>query len=396
MSRDVNELLRSTADEPTRPLDAAAVVSRARRRTRLARAGAGLGAAAVLTLASLVALPMVAGDDPGLEIADGPDPVGEQVTADDAGHPDGWVVLQAGELELSIPPEWEARTVASAPEPSAQGGPCVYDLYGGIGNPEGEMTSPLAVVYPMESSGACRLIGLPEVLPEQPSLVLYAGVASPDSDADPPHDAEQQRIGNVPMVRLGGESPEHVAKFQYRDGTAGLLVSHFDDPAMQQVLETLRYSDWRETAAQDGSATPASGLWGQTFTSAAVTEGGMARALIDGTQIRLTFETGSPVQDATGLTGGDEPQVDPAADGYLTWDAGCNHGTSQLRVQDGELTLDGYGHHTYKLCGDAQSDQDEWLNDFLRASPRWALDGDQLTLSVNETRIILELNTEAG
>jgi len=44
MSRDVHELLRSTADAPTRALDTAAVVRRAGRPSRLLRAVAGAGA----------------------------------------------------------------------------------------------------------------------------------------------------------------------------------------------------------------------------------------------------------------------------------------------------------------------------------------------------------------
>ena len=228
MSHDVNDLLQRTADTPTRPLDTAAVVGQARRQTRLARAGAGLGAVAVVAVVSLVALPMVTGDDPGLEIADAPDP------------------------------------------------------------------------------------------------------------------------------------------------------AHGED----------------EVEADDDAATPSSGLWGQTFASVAVTGGGAARALVDGTQVRLTFETGAPIRDVPGSEGGSESRVNPAADGFLTWDAGCNFGLSQVRVQDGRLTLDGYGEHTLKLCGGAQGEQDVWLNDFLRASPRWALEGDQLVLSANETRIVLEIDDQ--
>lgn len=81
MSRDLNDLLQRTADEPTRPLDTAAVVGRARRQMRLARVGAGLGAVAVIAVASLVALPLVNGGDLGLEIADGPDHATESAAA---------------------------------------------------------------------------------------------------------------------------------------------------------------------------------------------------------------------------------------------------------------------------------------------------------------------------
>ena len=76
------------------------------------------------------------------------------------------------------------------------------------------MTSPLAIVYPTATSGVCPAIGLPDSSPEQPTLLLYAGVASTDSDAGPPQDAEQQRIGGVPMWSLGSEPPGHVASIR--------------------------------------------------------------------------------------------------------------------------------------------------------------------------------------
>lgn len=72
MSHEVNDLLQRTADQPTRPLNTTEVVTLAQRQTRFARAASGLGAAAVLTLVSVVAWPMISGDDQGVEIADGP------------------------------------------------------------------------------------------------------------------------------------------------------------------------------------------------------------------------------------------------------------------------------------------------------------------------------------
>ena len=58
MSRDLQELLRSTADAPTRPLDAAEVVGKARRQSRLLRVSAGVGAiVAVLAVVAGVTLP---------------------------------------------------------------------------------------------------------------------------------------------------------------------------------------------------------------------------------------------------------------------------------------------------------------------------------------------------
>lgn len=72
MAHNVDELLRDTVDEPTRSIDAAKVVERARHKTRVVRAGVGLGAIACLAVVSMVAIPVISGSDMQPEIADRP------------------------------------------------------------------------------------------------------------------------------------------------------------------------------------------------------------------------------------------------------------------------------------------------------------------------------------
>ena len=244
MSRDLDQLLHDTAVGPTDLPDPSELVARGRRR-RLRRHAAGtVAGAATAVLVGIVVLQAVPTES-GPEILDQP----EELEGDGI-RPNGWVVLRAGDLEVSVPPDWQVHTVEPAPDPGAQAGPCASDLYGGIANSTQELTAPLAVVYPMETTGMCRAIGLPDRPPEQPSLVLHAAVASDGAEVVAPHEGSEERIGSVNMLRLESEPHGHIAEFQRRDGQGGLLVSHLDDPIVQQVLETLRTID----AADEGTA----------------------------------------------------------------------------------------------------------------------------------------------
>lgn len=194
-------------------------------------AGIALGAAALL--GETTALPDIA-DQPEQDRPDvtpGPEP---DPPADDW-HPEGWVVLQAGDLELSVPPSWETRIVEPVAEPLQMGGPCAHDLYGGLEFQE--LTAPLAFVYPMETTGFCRAVGLPDRPPDQPSLVLYAKVVGSERDRPPQEQGVSEQVGTVQMLRT---DRDHFVDYQRQDGDGGLLVSHVDDDTVQQVLGTLR------------------------------------------------------------------------------------------------------------------------------------------------------------
>lgn len=241
----LDEQLRQLAERvPPPPAgDPHAAFERGRRRRKRKHVLTG-GAAAVVLVGMALGATALLGGVPGLpDIADRPEQDRPDVTprpdpdppADDW-HPDGWVVLQAGDLELSVPPSWEIRIVEPVAEPLQMGGPCAYDLYGGL--PYEELTAPLAFVYPMETSGACRAVGLPDRPPGQPSLVLYAKVVS-EHDSPPLEPGVSEQVGTVQMLRT---DHEHFVDYQRQDGDGGLLVSHLEDDTVQQVLGTLRFT----------------------------------------------------------------------------------------------------------------------------------------------------------
>jgi heat shock protein HslJ len=117
---------------------------------------------------------------------------------------------------------------------------------------------------------------------------------------------------------------------------------------------------------QDANTGSASDLPGRTFLSESVTEDGQARELAEGTRISLDFTT----------------------DGQISANAGCNHLFGELTVTADRLEVGPMG-GTEMGCDPARHDQDEWLIEFLQASPTWALDGDQLTLAVGGAEIVL-------
>lgn len=256
-----DEQLRQLAERVPAPPpgNASDTFRRGQHRRRRKQVIAGSAAAAVVAVVAMGAGALFDTAPQLPDIADQP----EQVESVDDVQPDGWVVLRAGGLELSVPPDWQVHTVEPAPESAGQAGPCAYDLYGGIENlyggienSGGERSSPLAVVYPMETTGMCRAIGLPDSPPERPSLVLYAGVATPDDEGVRPQNTVEERIGGVRMLRVESEPHEHIVEFQQRDGRGGLLVSHLDDPIVQQVLDTLRPTADQEEPSEDRASDP--------------------------------------------------------------------------------------------------------------------------------------------
>jgi heat shock protein HslJ len=104
-------------------------------------------------------------------------------------------------------------------------------------------------------------------------------------------------------------------------------------------------------------------LDGRTFVSSSVTEDGEDRALVAGTEIRLSF-----------------------ADGRLSAQAGCNIFGASYRVADGALVADG-GSMTEMGCDEDRSAQDEWLFGLLGARPRMDLSENELTLQAGDTVI---------
>lgn len=118
-------------------------------------------------------------------------------------------------------------------------------------------------------------------------------------------------------------------------------------------------------ACGDGTLVGPVSLVGRTFLSDAVTEGGVPRALVAGTRIRLTIETGRIGASAGCNTLGGVVVVEPH------------------RIVVSELSTTEIG------CQPALHDQDQWLADFLGADPSYTLEGDRLRLTSERTTIEL-------
>lgn len=106
-------------------------------------------------------------------------------------------------------------------------------------------------------------------------------------------------------------------------------------------------------------------LTGHTYLSTGVTEGGVAKALVPGTRIRLNFQ-----------------QRDLGAQ------AGCNSIGGTYRIEGGRLVFEGGG-MTEMGCDDERHAQDDWLVEFLASRPLIRLVGKDLTLEGATTTIRL-------
>jgi len=119
------------------------------------------------------------------------------------------------------------------------------------------------------------------------------------------------------------------------------------------------------TALAASACTPASSmaLDGREFLSVAVTDGGIDRPLVAGTQLRLSFSAGS-----------------------LGAQAGCNHIGGNYRLDGDRLVFEGAG-MTEMGCDPARHAQDDWLIQFLSSRPTAQLVVDELVLTSGATVI---------
>lgn len=106
---------------------------------------------------------------------------------------------------------------------------------------------------------------------------------------------------------------------------------------------------------------PGAPLWGRSFVSTSVTEGGRDHPLVAGTDITVTFERSE-------------------GNGGARWNAGCNTAGAPLTVHPDRLDLGEIG-STAVGCPTDRADQDRWVSDFFGADPYWRLDADGLTLT---------------
>ncbi len=110
----------------------------------------------------------------------------------------------------------------------------------------------------------------------------------------------------------------------------------------------------------------ADSLAGRTFLSGAVTEGGVARTLVPGTQIRLSF----------------------GSDRNLGVSASCNSMGATYRVENGVLRTDRAA-ITEMGCDQDRMAQDDWVFAFMGSGPTVVLSGDSLTLARGNTVVVL-------
>lgn len=81
------------------------------------------------------------------------------------------------------------------------------------------------------------------------------------------------------------------------------------------------------------------------------------------------------------------------ADERISANAGCNTQNAGVEVADGQLRLTSELASTMMGCEEPLMAQDQWVASFLEADPDIALDGDALTLSVDDE--VLELSAES-
>lgn len=110
---------------------------------------------------------------------------------------------------------------------------------------------------------------------------------------------------------------------------------------------------------------PDNPLLGRTFLSTSITENGAPKPLVDKTRVRVQFK-----------------------DDRLIADAGCNSMQGPVRLDGGQLQVDGMS-ITEMACDQPLHQQDEWLSAFLTGRPSWRLDGDTLTLTSGGTELVL-------
>lgn len=121
--------------------------------------------------------------------------------------------------------------------------------------------------------------------------------------------------------------------------------------------------------AQAGCSTGALQLTGHDYLSVAVTEAGAAKALVNGTRVRLNF----------GEAEGKDGNV-----GAVVALAGCNSIAGTYRVEGGRFVFDGAG-MTQMGCDPERHAQDDWLAAFLASRPTISLAANDLVLDNGST-----------
>lgn len=112
---------------------------------------------------------------------------------------------------------------------------------------------------------------------------------------------------------------------------------------------------------------------GGEYVATGITDAGVDRPLVEGTELRITFDPVEGEADAL-------PQ--------MTITAGCNTlGASYDVVGDTLRVSDVFG--TEMACEPELMDQDTWLSEVLTGEVGWSTDGDTLTLTSGDVEITL-------
>lgn len=350
MSRDLNELLQQTADEPTRPLDAAAVVGRARRRTLMARTGRGLGVMAAVALASFAALPLIDGSNLGIEVAD--EPVGRDHPAPTPGG--------------QSPEDLVGKTFASTTVTEA-------------GEPRVLIDEPVRVDFPEHKRNDEQIVGFEAACNDYWGAFEITPLRMvSEEDAEYGYSADEHRFNGTEV----GCPDEFALEDQWLNAFfAAGPAWELDGQQLTLTVDDTVIVLQENTALIDEEV-PATLLEGRTFTSVEVLEEGARRDLVEGTEIAVTFHAIDP-------NAGSGRYGDPSgADHHVVWSAGCNSSDSAVHIQEAQLELVGRGFSTLMACAQEKSEQDQWLSRFFQENPRWQVDGDQLILTTNGTVIV--------
>jgi heat shock protein HslJ len=113
-----------------------------------------------------------------------------------------------------------------------------------------------------------------------------------------------------------------------------------------------------------------------------------------GVELQGTYVTDAVESDTRQLVPGSTVQL-TFKDGSVNLQAGCNTMSGRFRVEDGHVDVSQVS-GTERGCADALMKQDEWLTDFLMASPSVSVDGDTVTLASDDVTMRLTKQAAAG
>lgn len=98
-------------------------------------------------------------------------------------------------------------------------------------------------------------------------------------------------------------------------------------------------------------------------------------------------------QSAPNQVDGTTVRLDFTDDGRIVATAGCNTLSGTVDTGGGTVAVGTDLSTTEMGCAPELHAQDEWLSDFLSASPEWRIDGERLVLTGKDAELVLERQT---